>query len=87
MEKTYIYAVEEFTIKSDGKRSDSVHNYFSTYEKAVAYIGWAQTCAEKSGGVKVENNFFDAKYEFPNGEHYFIKCEKRMLDAFKIGEA
>lgn len=87
MEKTYIYDVEEFSVNCYGERSNSFHTYFSTYDKAVAYLGLANTCVEKNGGIKNEDNFFDAKYEFSNGEYYFIKCNKRMLDEFPIGEA
>lgn len=86
-ERTYIYDVEECTIKVNGDGINSVHNYFSTYDKAVAYIGWVTACVESNGGRNVINNFFDSKYELPSGEYYTIKCEKRLLDAFQIGES
>lgn len=87
MERTYIYDIEECVIKVNGDRNNLGHYYFSTYDKAVAYIGWLTACIESNGGRDVVNNFFDTKYELPSGEYYTIKCERRLLDAFQIGES
>lgn len=84
--KNYIYDVEEYTIKDDNSHSASIHNYFSTYDKAVAYLEWSHSCAENNGGAKVKDNFFNTTYNLPSGEVCVIKCERRMLDSFYMDE-
>lgn len=85
--KRYIYDVEEYVIKDDEKHSSSIHNYFSSYDKAVAYLEWSHTCADNNGGTLLKDNLFNTTYELPSGEVYVIKCERRMLDSFYFGEA
>lgn len=86
MERKYIFDVEEILVKTDESQNSLGHHYFSTYDKAVAYIGWVRTCVENNNGVMVHDNFFMSAHKLPNGEEYHIKCDKRLLDGVEIGE-
>lgn len=87
MKRKYIFDVEEGLVKTDGTQETLGHYYFSTYDKAVAYIKWLRVCVENNNGILVHDNFFMSNHKLPSGEEYLIKCDRRLLDGVEIGEA
>ena len=87
MERKYVNVVEQCVVKADGTQNSLGHLYFSTYDKAAAYIKWLHACIENNGGTLVNDNFFMSSHKLPSGDEYLIKCNKCLLDGVEIGEA